>query len=73
MPKTISAADHVRRSVEVPDARRKAVDLLQVLAAVEIAHGVPLLYQLGPGMRPLAVGRYVTQGTDSGAAPNKNH
>jgi hypothetical protein len=35
MPKTISAADHVRRSVQVPDARRKAVDLLQVLAAVE--------------------------------------
>jgi len=35
MPKTISAADHVRRSAQVPDARRKAVDLLQVLAAVE--------------------------------------
>ena len=43
------------------------------IAAVEIAHGVPLLYELGSGMRPLAVGRYVTQGTDSGAAPNKNH
>jgi hypothetical protein len=35
MPKTISAADHVRRSVQMPDARRKAVDLLQVLATVE--------------------------------------
>ena len=40
MPKTISAADHVRRSVEVPDARRKAVDLLQVLAAVECSFAV---------------------------------
>jgi 2,3-bisphosphoglycerate-dependent phosphoglycerate mutase len=31
------------------------------IAAVEIAHGVPLLYELGPGMRPLSAGRYLTQ------------
>jgi 2,3-bisphosphoglycerate-dependent phosphoglycerate mutase len=43
------------------------------IAAVEIAHGVPLLYQLGPGMRPLAAGRYLTLGTDGEAAPDKNH
>jgi 2,3-bisphosphoglycerate-dependent phosphoglycerate mutase len=43
------------------------------IAAVEIAHGVPLVYELGPGMRPLAVGRYLTQGADSEAAPDKNH
>jgi 2,3-bisphosphoglycerate-dependent phosphoglycerate mutase len=43
------------------------------IAAVEIAHGVPLLYKLGPGMRPRAVGRYLTQRADSGAASNKNH
>jgi 2,3-bisphosphoglycerate-dependent phosphoglycerate mutase len=43
------------------------------IAAVEIAHGVPLLYELGPGMRPLAVGRYLTPGTDSEAAPDKDH
>jgi hypothetical protein len=30
---------------------------------VEIAHGVPLVYELGPGMRPLSVGRYLTQGS----------
>jgi hypothetical protein len=35
MPKTISAADHVRRRAHMPDARRKAGDLLQALAAVE--------------------------------------
>jgi 2,3-bisphosphoglycerate-dependent phosphoglycerate mutase len=33
------------------------------IAAVEIAHGVPLVYELGPGMRPLSVGRYLTQGS----------
>src|SRR5690242_18074783 len=31
------------------------------IAAVEIAHGVPLVYELGPGMRPLSAGRYLTQ------------
>ena len=30
------------------------------IAAVEIAHGVPLLYELGPGMRPLSAVRYLT-------------
>jgi 2,3-bisphosphoglycerate-dependent phosphoglycerate mutase len=34
------------------------------IAAVEIAHGVPLVYELGPGMRPLSAGRYLTQGAD---------
>jgi len=32
------------------------------IAAVEIAHGVPLLYELGPGMRPLSAGRYLDAG-----------
>jgi 2,3-bisphosphoglycerate-dependent phosphoglycerate mutase len=32
------------------------------IAAVEIAHGVPLVYELGPGMRPLSAGRYLTRG-----------
>jgi 2,3-bisphosphoglycerate-dependent phosphoglycerate mutase len=31
------------------------------IAAVEIAHGVPLVYELGPGMRPLSAGQYLTQ------------
>jgi 2,3-bisphosphoglycerate-dependent phosphoglycerate mutase len=31
------------------------------IAAVEIAHSVPLVYELGPGMRPLSAGRYLTQ------------
>jgi hypothetical protein len=35
MPKTIGAADHVRRHAHVPDARRKAGDLLQALVTVE--------------------------------------
>ena len=30
------------------------------IAAVEIAHGVPLRYELGPGMRPLSAVRYLT-------------
>ena len=34
------------------------------IAAVEIAHGVPLRYELGPGVRPLSPGRYLTQGAD---------
>jgi 2,3-bisphosphoglycerate-dependent phosphoglycerate mutase len=32
------------------------------IAAVEIAHGVPLLSELGPGMRSLSSSRYLTQG-----------
>jgi hypothetical protein len=35
MPKTISAADHLRRSARPPDTRRQAGDLLLGLAAVE--------------------------------------
>ena len=35
MPKTISEADHVRRSACRPDIRRQISDLLQALAAVE--------------------------------------
>ena len=50
MPKTISAADHVRRSVEVPDTRRKAVDLLQVLAAVECSFAVGGQDGVAPGL-----------------------
>ena len=50
MPKTISAADHVRRSVQVPDARRKAVDLLQVLAAVECSFTVGGQDSVAPGL-----------------------
>jgi len=50
MPKTISAADHVRRSVQVPDARRKAVDLLQVLAAVECSFTVGGQDGVAPGL-----------------------
>ena len=50
MPKTISAADHVRRSVQVPDARRKAVDLLQVLAAVECGFTVGGPDGVAPGL-----------------------
>ena len=34
------------------------------IAAVEIAHGVPLVYELGPGLRPLSAGRYLTHGAD---------
>jgi 2,3-bisphosphoglycerate-dependent phosphoglycerate mutase len=34
------------------------------ITGVEIAHGVPLRYELGPGMRPLSAGRYLTQGAD---------
>ena len=30
------------------------------IAAVEIAHGVPLIYELGRGMRPLSAGRYLS-------------
>ena len=30
------------------------------IAAVEIAHGVPLVYELGRGMRPLSAGRYLS-------------
>jgi hypothetical protein len=47
MPRTISAAHHVSRSVSASDARRKAADLLQALATVECnvavggAAGVP--------------------------------
>src|SRR5262249_5308770 len=36
----------------------------EAIAAVEIAHGVPLRYELGPGVRPVAHGRYLTQGAD---------
>ena len=50
MPKTISAADHVRRSVQVPDTRRKAVDLLQVLAAVECSFTVGGPDGVAPGL-----------------------
>ena len=35
MPSTISAADHLRRSVRPSDGRRQVLDLLLVLAAVE--------------------------------------
>ena len=35
MPKTISAADHLRRPARSPDTRRQAGDLLLALAAVE--------------------------------------
>jgi hypothetical protein len=35
MPKTIGAADHLRRSARSPDTRRQAGDLLLALAAVE--------------------------------------
>ena len=35
MPSTISAADHLRRSVRPSDDRRQVLDLLLVLAAVE--------------------------------------
>jgi 2,3-bisphosphoglycerate-dependent phosphoglycerate mutase len=31
------------------------------IAAVEIDHGVPLVYDLGPGMRPLSAGHYLTR------------
>ncbi len=34
------------------------------IAAVEIAHGVPLVYEMGPGMRPLSAGCHLTQGAD---------
>jgi 2,3-bisphosphoglycerate-dependent phosphoglycerate mutase len=43
------------------------------IAAVEIAHGVPLRYELGPGMRPLAAARYLTQELVANAAPDRNH
>jgi len=33
------------------------------IAAVEIAHGIPLVYELGPSLRPLSAGRYLTQGS----------
>jgi 2,3-bisphosphoglycerate-dependent phosphoglycerate mutase len=29
------------------------------IATLEIAHAVPLIYELGPGMRPLTAGRYL--------------
>ena len=29
------------------------------IAALNIPHGVPLVYELGPGMRPLSAGRYL--------------
>jgi 2,3-bisphosphoglycerate-dependent phosphoglycerate mutase len=29
------------------------------IAALEIAHAVPLIYELGPGLRPLTAGRYL--------------
>jgi 2,3-bisphosphoglycerate-dependent phosphoglycerate mutase len=35
------------------------------IAAVEIAHGVPLVYELGPGMRPLSAGRYLSEREDA--------
>jgi hypothetical protein len=50
MPKTIGAADSVRRSAQVPDARRKAVDLLQVLAAVECSFTVGGHDGVAPGL-----------------------
>jgi hypothetical protein len=47
MPKTIIAADRVRRSACAPDARSKLADLLQALAAVECNFSVG-----GPGGVP---------------------
>lgn len=47
LPKTLAAADHVRRCASRPDDRRKAIDLVQAVAAVECsftlagAAGVP--------------------------------
>ena len=38
------------------------------IAAVEIAHGVPLLYELGPGMRPLSAVRYLTYAAPGGSS-----
>jgi 2,3-bisphosphoglycerate-dependent phosphoglycerate mutase len=35
------------------------------IAAVEIAHGVPLVYELGPGTRPLSAGRYLSEREDA--------
>lgn len=35
LPKTLAAADHVRRCASRPDDRRKAIDLVQAVAAVE--------------------------------------
>jgi 2,3-bisphosphoglycerate-dependent phosphoglycerate mutase len=48
------------------------------IAAVEITHGVPLVYELGPGMRPLSAGRYLTSSSGgpsalpAGRAPERN-
>jgi 2,3-bisphosphoglycerate-dependent phosphoglycerate mutase len=35
------------------------------IAAVEITHGVPLVYELGPGMRPRSAGRYLSEREDA--------
>jgi 2,3-bisphosphoglycerate-dependent phosphoglycerate mutase len=29
------------------------------IAALDIPHGIPLCYELGPGLRPLSPGRYL--------------
>ena len=50
MPKTVSAADHLRRSARPPDARRQADDLLLALATVECHVSVG-----GPGLVPHAL------------------
>lgn len=50
MPKTASAADYVRRSARVPEARRKAIDLLQALAAVECSFTVGGAAGVPPGL-----------------------
>jgi hypothetical protein len=50
MPKTVSAAEYVRRSARVPEARRKAIDLLQALAAVECSFTVGGAAGVPPGL-----------------------
>jgi len=50
MPKTISAADHLRRSAFPPDTHRQAADLLLALAAVECHASAA-----GPGRVPPAL------------------
>jgi len=54
MPSTISAADHLRRSVRPSDDRRQVLDLLLVLAAVECHASVG-----GPAVVPRALLRDV--------------
>ena len=40
VPKTLAAADHVRRCASAADIRRKAIDLLQAVASVECSFAV---------------------------------